>query len=645
MRRLLISTIAFVLTVTGGLLSPATVEAATPTPTPPACLFDPALAGTGHQIVPITDGYNLDRVTFDAQGRMYVNTIRSVNDSYFADRLRRFTPSGEVDTSFGTNGYVDVPGQNHGYGGRNVVVDSQGRLWFLRTTFTDRLELLRFDSTGRRDTSLPAVNLDVPTDGFEYEGVGALVADGSGVVIAIGVNSVPNFQGFIAHHRVTSTGVVSSKYSPTAPFYQAVFDATADGWVSGTAFLPDATDRGLLWHESTAGVTPTLTATHGSLFALRSSGSSVAALGQQRTGTEPPDARPLAVRANLVGGVGASIVSETVSGPTSEDAGAHLFGSGDQVIGLVGQFGSPADLFVGTLGADQAVTLGPRLANVGGISFVMESVVLPDGGQLVAGYYDLAGDKLSLVRLSPPTMAPLPTSTSLFDQVTRLYRAYFLRPADSGGVAYWGGQRAAGQTLAQVSNLFASSPEFVTRYGSVSNSAFVALVYANVLGRQPDAAGLQFWTQKLDSGAMTRGQVMIGFSESPEFVGVTATTTPHNRDDGSLARLYRAYLERDPELGGFCYWSRRMVGGVSLTSVSNHFANSAEFIAKYGALSDREFVERVYSNVLGRPGDATGIDFWTGRLASKAMTRGQVMIGFSESAENVLRTGTLPPNG
>ncbi len=337
MRRLLISTIArvrtvtvltmTVLAVTAGLQSPAAVEAATPTP--PGCVFDPALAGTGHVIVPITDGYNLDRVTFDAQGRMYVNTIRPVNNSYYADRLRRFTPSGEVDTSFGTNGYVDVPGQNHGYGGRNVAVDSQGRLWFLRSTFTDRLEVLRFDSTGRRDTSLPAINLDVPTDGFEYEGVGALVADGSGVVIAIGVNSVPNFQGFIAHHRVTSAGVVSSKHSPTARrSTRRSSTQRRTAGCRGPPSFPMPRTGAFSGTNRQPVFTPTQTATHGSLFALRSSGSSVAALGQQRTDTDPPDVRPLVVQANLVGGVGPSIVSETVSGPTTEDGGAHLFGSG-----------------------------------------------------------------------------------------------------------------------------------------------------------------------------------------------------------------------------------------------------------------------------------------------------------------------------
>jgi alpha-tubulin suppressor-like RCC1 family protein len=51
----------------------------------------------------------------------------------------------------------------------------------------------------------------------------------------------------------------------------------------------------------------------------------------------------------------------------------------------------------------------------------------------------------------------------------------------------------------------------------LSNRLFVELVYRNVLGRDGDAAGIASWTKKLDSKAKTRGQVMVGFSESSEY--------------------------------------------------------------------------------------------------------------------------------
>ena len=58
------------------------------------------------------------------------------------------------------------------------------------------------------------------------------------------------------------------------------------------------------------------------------------------------------------------------------------------------------------------------------------------------------------------------------------------------------------------------------------DAAFVDLVYRNVLARPPDPAGRAHWAGGLDSGRLTRGGVMIGFSESAEFVRKTGTTPP-----------------------------------------------------------------------------------------------------------------------
>jgi len=66
-----------------------------------------------------------------------------------------------------------------------------------------------------------------------------------------------------------------------------------------------------------------------------------------------------------------------------------------------------------------------------------------------------------------------------------------------------------------VSAQFAASSEFKTKYGNTTNTAFVTLVYQNVLDRNPEPSGLAFWVKKLDGG-MSRGTVMTNFSESSE---------------------------------------------------------------------------------------------------------------------------------
>jgi len=67
-----------------------------------------------------------------------------------------------------------------------------------------------------------------------------------------------------------------------------------------------------------------------------------------------------------------------------------------------------------------------------------------------------------------------------------------------------------------------NSAEFQLKYGALDNEGFVSLLYQNVLGRAPDAAGLNNWVTQLENGT-SRAQVLLGFSESAEF---KVSTTP-----------------------------------------------------------------------------------------------------------------------
>ena len=116
-----------------------------------------------------------------------------------------------------------------------------------------------------------------------------------------------------------------------------------------------------------------------------------------------------------------------------------------------------------------------------------------------------------------------PVQTEGEGAIYRLYLAYFLRPADAGGAVFWNQQLQGGASLTQISNAFSNSPEFVDRYGDLDDADFIELVYANVLTRAPDAAGRSFWLRQMAQGT-SRGDVMLAFSESPEFKLRTGTT-------------------------------------------------------------------------------------------------------------------------
>ena len=100
----------------------------------------------------------------------------------------------------------------------------------------------------------------------------------------------------------------------------------------------------------------------------------------------------------------------------------------------------------------------------------------------------------------------------------RLYNAAFARFPDSDGLKYWIGKYSSGENDSRsVASSFLISDEFKTLYGdNVSTSTYVNNLYKNVLGRDADASGLNYWTSQLNNGNETRYEVLLGFAESAE---------------------------------------------------------------------------------------------------------------------------------
>jgi hypothetical protein len=131
-----------------------------------------------------------------------------------------------------------------------------------------------------------------------------------------------------------------------------------------------------------------------------------------------------------------------------------------------------------------------------------------------------------------------PDGTGPEARVTRIYFAYFLRAPDRSGYDYWLRQLRSGQSLEAISRRFASSSEFIRRYGQLTDSGFVALVYQNLFGRAPDNGGRTYWLKKLGSG-FPRGTMMTQFSESSEYRRASARRV-------EAVIVYRHMLQRLP---------------------------------------------------------------------------------------------------
>lgn len=249
--------------------------------------------------------------------------------------------------------------------------------------------------------------------------------------------------------------------------------------------------------------------------------------------------------------------------------------------------------------------------------------------------------------VSAPSAQAAPAAVAGPDDrsVDRLYLAYFERVPDAAGEAYWQSQLASQMTLTTISDQFARSPEFVDLYGGVDDAAFVQLIYRNVLDRDPDSGGLAHWTDQLQRGVVTRGDVMLGFSDSTEFKETTGIIglPPFGADGRSVERLYLAYFNRSPEGPGLAFWNSELDRGLPLSAISQAFASSPEFTDIYGQVGDATFVELVYDNVLGRVPDAGGRAHWIDQLAASLIDRGGVMLAFSDSPEFKGETGLFGP--
>ena len=89
---------------------------------------------------------------------------------------------------------------------------------------------------------------------------------------------------------------------------------------------------------------------------------------------------------------------------------------------------------------------------------------------------------------------------------------------DADGLKYWIDQFSSGKnTRRVVAQSFLGSAEFTEKYGSnVSDETYVNNLYKNVLGRDADSAGLNYWVGNLSSGKETRYEALLGFAESAE---------------------------------------------------------------------------------------------------------------------------------
>ena len=93
------------------------------------------------------------------------------------------------------------------------------------------------------------------------------------------------------------------------------------------------------------------------------------------------------------------------------------------------------------------------------------------------------------------------------DLAQQMYVAYYGRPADPGGLAYWADVFDATSDLTEALAAFGNASEFTDNFGSLSNSDLVTNLYQQMYGHAPDSGGLAFYLGRIDTGAATLASI------------------------------------------------------------------------------------------------------------------------------------------
>ena len=165
-----------------------------------------------------------------------------------------------------------------------------------------------------------------------------------------------------------------------------------------------------------------------------------------------------------------------------------------------------------------------------------------------------------------------------------LYKTLLNREPDAAGRANWVNRLDTGWPLENVFAGFANSTEFngiCQQAGIVRGTytppvgglqrAFVTRLYDKALGRSPDTAGLNAWTNRLMSGT-TGAQVACELIFSMEMLNRNLDSTQF------VNMLYEALFARSADTTGRTFWVNQLdVSRVSRYSVFTSFVRSSEF--------------------------------------------------------------------
>ena len=148
--------------------------------------------------------------------------------------------------------------------------------------------------------------------------------------------------------------------------------------------------------------------------------------------------------------------------------------------------------------------------------------------------------------------------------VQQLYVAYFGRPADVAGLDYWTNvvETSKGSTT-QVSANFALSTEYTAAFAGMSNTQIVDKIYTNLFGRAADTAGRDYWVGLLNAGSIKVNTIVADVANGAQ---TTDKEIVENKVAGATA--FTTALDLPAEQAGYTGTAALNLAKAFITSIT-----------------------------------------------------------------------------
>jgi hypothetical protein len=219
--------------------------------------------------------------------------------------------------------------------------------------------------------------------------------------------------------------------------------------------------------------------------------------------------------------------------------------------------------------------------------------------------------------------------------IQKLYIAYFNRPADPAGLAYW---TASAMTIGQIADSFGKQVEYNAAFAGQTTETIVATLYQNLFGHQPDFAGLMYWVGQVNQGKSTIGNVAINIVSGA--TGADATTIAAKV---TAATSFTTAINTTPEATAYSK-AAGMNGAKAWLSLVTSDASAASQIIKQDATIAAIVAADSGATAGGTVSLTVGQDSLTGTVGNDTMVANVVQNSLGQQV-NTLGSGDILNGG